>query len=180
MRKTLAALIGAAATVTMITGAGVAVASASHPAASSRPAAVSHPASPHAAISGREHFQAVSASLSGTRSRVAAYGAFNASGIDTSTSNTRDTFTFPGGSFRVTHKVTHSRQHFSKVTCAGVVHQRGTYRLSKGTGRYAGISGHGRFRVRVLIVSRHTSSGCGNRPIAIQTVIRARGPVSVP
>ena len=180
MRKTLAALIGAAATVTMITGVGVAAASASHPAASSRPAAVSHPASPHAAISGTQHFQIVSASLSGTRSRVVAYGVFNASGIDRSISNTRDTFTFPGGSFRVTHKVTHNRQHFSKATCAGVVHQRGTYKLSKGTGRYAGISGHGRFRVRVLLVTRHTSSGCGNRPIAIQTVIRARGPVSVP
>ena len=168
MRKTLAALIGAAATITMIAGAGAAS------------AATGSPASPQAAISGTQHFQAVSAPLSGTRSRVAAYGTFNASGIDTSTSSTRDTFTFPGGSFRVTHKPTRSRQHFSKVTCAGVVHQRGTYKISNGTGRYAGISGHGRYRLRVLLVSRHTSSGWGNRPIAIQTVIRARGPVSVP
>ena len=44
----------------------------------------------------------------------------------------------------------------------------------------AGISGHGRFRVRVLLVTRHTSSGCGQKPIAVQTIIRARGPVSVP
>jgi len=168
MRKTIAALVGAAATATMITGAGVAA------------AAAGHPASTHAAVSGTQHFQLVSASLSGKNNPVAAYGAFNASGTDNATSSTKDTFTFPGGSFRVTHKNTHSRQHFSKVTCAGVVHQRGTYKISNGTGRYAGISGHGRYRLRLLLVSRHTSSGCGNRPIAVQSVIRARGPVSVP
>jgi hypothetical protein len=180
MRKTVAALISAAATVTMITGAGVAAASTDHPAAATHPAAISHPASTHAAVTGTQHFQLVSASLSGKNNPVVAYGAFNASGTDNATSKTKDTFTFPGGSFRVTHKNTHSRQHFSKRTCAGVVHQRGTYKISNGTGRYAGISGHGRFRVRVLLVTRHTPSGCGQKPIAVQTIIRARGPVSVP
>src|SRR5690242_7292344 len=52
MRKMLAALIGAAASVTMITGAGVAS------------AAAGHPASAHAAVTGTEHFQAVGTSLS--------------------------------------------------------------------------------------------------------------------
>jgi hypothetical protein len=168
MRKTLAALIGAAATITMITGAGVAS------------AATGHPASPHAAVSGTEHFQAVSASLTSNKSPVVAYGAFNASGTDVSTSNTRDTFTFPGGSFRVTHKVTRSRQHFSTRTCAGSQRQRGIYKISHGTGKYAGISGSGHFRVRVLIVAAHTSHGCSKNPIAVQVIIRAHGPVTLP
>ena len=43
MRKMLAALIGAAATVTMITGAGVAAASPVYPASTSHPAAPSMP-----------------------------------------------------------------------------------------------------------------------------------------
>jgi hypothetical protein len=175
MRKTLAALFGAAASVTMITGAGVASASPAHPASS------------HRAVTGTEHFQVVSASLTGNRNKVAAYGVFNASGIDIVRSNTRDTFKFPGGSFHVRHKVTQSRQHFNPRICAGTARQRGTYKISHGTGKYAGITGkyagitgHGHFRVRVLIVARHTSHGCSRRPIAVQTVIRARGPVTLP
>jgi hypothetical protein len=180
MRKTLAALISAAATVTMIAGAGVAAASPAHPASLAHPASATHPASSHRAVTGTEHFQAVSTSLTSNRSKVVAYGVFNASGVDISTSNTRDTFKFPGGKFRVTHKVTHSRQHFNTSTCAGTAHQRGTYKISHGTGKYAGISGHGRFRVRALIVARHTAHGCSRRPIAIQVIIRAHGPVTLP
>jgi hypothetical protein len=168
MRKTLAALIGAVATVTMMTGAGVAS------------AATGHPASPHPAVTGTEHFQLVSASLSGKRSPVAAYGVFNASGVQVRISNTRDTFTFPGGGFRLTHKTTRSRSHFSKSACAAVVRVRGTYKISRGTGTYAGISGSGHFRLRLLFVLRHTSHGCSKNPIAVQTIIRARGPVTLP
>ena len=168
MRKTLAALIGAAATVTMITGAGVAS------------AATGHPASPHAAVTGTEHFQVVSASLTGSRHKIAAYGAFNASGTDVQRTGNTDTFKFPGGSFRVKHKPTRTRSHFSKRTCAGTERQRGTYKISRGRGTYAGISGHGRFTVRILFVARHTSRGCSSKPIAVQTIIRARGPVSLP
>jgi hypothetical protein len=174
MRKTLAALIGAAATVTMMAGAGVASASPAHP------ATPVHPASSHRAVTGIEHFQAVSTSLTSSRSKVVAYGVFNASGVDIATSNTRDTFKFPGGKFRVRHHATHSRQHFNTTTCAGTFRERGTYKISHGTGKYADISGHGRYRLRGLIVARHTAHGCSRRPIAIQVIIRAHGPVTLP
>jgi hypothetical protein len=180
MRKTLTALIGAAATVAMITGAGVAAASASHPAGLSHPAAVSHPASPHAAVTGTEHFQLVSSAVNSNAGPVAAYGVFNDSGAQVQISNSKDTFKFPTGSFVVKHKTTHARSRFSRRTCAGVIHQRGTYKISNGAGAYAGISGHGRFRLRILFVARHTAHGCSNKPIAVQTIIRARGPVSLP
>jgi hypothetical protein len=180
MRKMLAALIGAAATVTMIAGAGVASASPAHPASPAYPAAITHPASAHRAVTGTEHFQIVSTSLTSSRSKVVAYGVFNASGVDIATSNTRDTFKFPGGKFRVTHHATRSRQHFSTRTCAGTFRERGTYKISHGTGKYAGISGHGRYRLRGLIVARHTAHGCSRRPIAIQVIIRAHGPVTLP
>jgi hypothetical protein len=180
MRKMLAALIGAAATVTMITGAGVAAASPAHPASAAHPVTIAHPASSHRAVTGTEHFQIVSTSLTSNRSKVVAYGVFNASGVDIATSNTRDTFKFPGGKFRVRHHATRSRQHFSTRTCAGTFRERGTYKLSHGTGKYAGISGHGRYRLRGLIVARHTAHGCSRRPIAIQVIIRAHGPVTLP
>jgi hypothetical protein len=168
MRKTIAALIGAAATATMITGAGAAS------------AATGHRASTHPASTRTEHFQSVSGSLTSSSSPVAAYGAFNASGTDVQTGNTTDTFTFPGGSFRVTHKVTRSHQHFSKRTCAGTARQSGTYKISRGTGKYAGITGHGRVKVRVLLVFRHTAHGCSQKPVASQAVIRAHGTVTLP
>src|SRR6266536_388719 len=174
MRKMLAALIGAAATVTMITGAGVATASPAHPGSPAHPVTITHPASAHRAVTGTEHFQAVSTSLTSSRSKVVAYGVFNASGVDIATSK------FRRGKFRVTHHATHSRQHFSTTTCAGTFRERGTYKLSHGTGKYAGISGHGRYRLRGLIVARHTAHGCSRRPIAIQVIIRAHGPVTLP
>jgi hypothetical protein len=173
MRKTLAALIGAAATVTMITGAGVVAASPA------RPASAAHPASSHR-VTGIEHFQAVSTSLASNGSKVVAYGVFNAAGVDISITNTRDRFKFPGGSFRVTHKATSSHQHFNTRTCAGTFRERGHYKLSHGRGKYAGISGHGHYRLRGLIVARHTAHGCSRRPIAIQVIIRAHGPVTLP
>ena len=176
MRKTVAALISAAATVTMITGAGVATAATSHP-ASHRAAA--RPAVTQRAVTGTEHFQDVSASLTSNKSPVAAYGAFNAGGVDTQLGHRTDLFKFPGGSFLIKHKVTRSRQHFSKTACAGVERQRGTYKISGGTGKYAGITGSGHFRLRVLIVARHTAHGCSQRPVAVQVIIRAHGPVTL-
>jgi hypothetical protein len=126
MRKTVAALISAAATVTMITGAGAATAATSHP-AGTHPAAA-RPAVTQRAVTGTEHFQDVSASFTSGRSPVAAYGAFNAGGVDIQGKHNTDTFKFPGGSFVVTHKATRTRQHFSKTTCTGTERQRGTYK----------------------------------------------------
>jgi hypothetical protein len=169
MRQTIAALIAAAATVTMmITGTGLAS------------AATGRPATIHAAITGTEFFQSVG-SLTASHRPLVAFGAFNASGTDVTTSSTRDIFKFPGGSFRVKHKATHTRSHFSKRTCAGVENQRGTYKISGGTGKFAGIGGGGRFTARIVLVSRHTASGgCSRRPIGGQIVIQAGGPVSLP
>jgi|SRR5580692_10619337 hypothetical protein len=178
MRKTVAALISAAATVTMITGAGVATAATSHPAGTHR--AATRAAVTQRAVTGTEHFQDVSASLTSNKSPVAAYGAFNAGGVDTQLGHRTDLFKFPGGSFLIKHKATRSSQHFSKTACAGVQRQRGTYKISGGTGKYAGITGSGHFRLRVLIVARHTAHGCSQRPVAVQVIIRAHGPVTLP
>jgi hypothetical protein len=178
MRKTVAALISAAATVTMITGAGAATAATSHPATSHQAAA--RPAVTQRAVAGTEHFQEVSGSLTSNKSPLVAYGAFNAGGVDTQLGHRTDLFKFPGGSFLIKHKVTRSRQHFSKTACAGTERQRGTYRISDGTGKYAGISGSGHFRLSVLLVARHTSHGCSRKPVAAQVIIQARGPVTLP
>jgi hypothetical protein len=166
MRIIRAAIIGATCSLTMLTGVGMAS------------AAVHAPASPRW-ISGFEHFNLVGASLNGNRTDIAAYGLFNARGVDHQISRHVDVFRFRNGSFHVWHKATHSRQHFSKVTCSGTFTERGVYRLGHGHGRYWGIRGHGTYELHGLFVVRHTMHGCGHKPIAVHTVIHADGPTSL-
>jgi len=166
MRIIRAAVIGATCIGTLVAGASVAAAAVRAP-------------GDHRWISGTEHFQIVGTSVSGSRSKVAAYGLFNASGADHTITGHVNVFRFGNGSFRVTHKPVRSRQHFSKVTCSGTFYQRGVYRLSHGRGRYAGIRGHGHYVLHGLLVTRHTAHGCGHKPVAVHTVIDADGPTAM-
>lgn len=171
MRKTIAAFIGAAATVTMITGAGVASAAAGHP-ASTRPA-----------VTGTQHFQLMTTSATSTKASVIALGSvITAGGVDHQ-GNKTDTVVFPGGTFKIRHSAGHGPQHFNPRTCLAVITQRGTYTLGHGTGKYKGISGHGRYLARILFVAARNSKGnCSERkaPRAFQQIITAHGPLTLP
>ena len=147
--------------------------------------AAGYPASARTTVAGTEHFQLVGTSLKSSNiGKAAAYGVFNASGIDRRFTGSRAVFIFPGGSFFFTHKTTRSQQHLSKATCSATVALRGVCTLSRGSGKYAGmyagINGHGRFAFNDLFVYRHTAGGCSKRPIAMQGVVRAQGPVTLP
>ena len=139
-------------------------------------------AAPHAARSGAtgiERFQAMSTDPTGAKTTVIARGVFTAGGVDITTSNTTDTFKFPNGTIRVRHSAGTGPQSFNRHTCLITVHQHGTYRLVGGTGKYAGISGHGRFRVDVLAVGARSHGKCTQNkpPVAFELLIRASGPV---
>lgn len=166
MRKSIVAAIGAAATVAVAGGTGLAMASTSHPAAT-----------------GTEHFQLMSTSASSNRDSLVAYGAFTAAGVDISGNGNTDTVDLPGGTFRLTHKQTGGSQHVNPATCLLTVNQRATYRISDGTGRYAGISGSGKATVAILgIGARNSKGGCAinKAPAAFQFIVRASGPVTLP
>ena len=64
-------------------------------------------------------------------------------------------------------------------TCLNTVNQHGTYTLLGGTGKYAGISGHGTFRLHILIVAARSHGQCSQTepPVAFELLIRASGPV---
>jgi hypothetical protein len=129
--------------------------------------------------SGIEHFQVMSISETLTPTTVIARGVFTAGGADITTSNTTDTFKFPNGTIRVRHSPGTGPASFNPRTCLLTVHQHGTYRLLGGTGKYAGISGHGRYRVDVLGVAARSHGKCNqNKPlVAFEQIIRAAGPV---
>jgi hypothetical protein len=125
-----------------------------------------------------EHFQLVTASATSNTAEVIAYGAFTGSAIDIM-GNTTDTFKFPHGSFQVRHSPGQGAQSFNPSTCLLTVNEHGTYTLGHGTGRYAGISGHGTYQISILSIGARSKGRCSQNqpPVAFQQIIKASGPV---
>ena len=105
-------------------------------------------------------------------------GSITAGGVD-NPGNKVDNAVFPDGSFLITHSKGVGTPRFNPRTCLFQLAQNGTYTLSNGTGAYAGISGHGIYRVNITEVAVRNSQGnCTNAPAAFQFIVRAQGPVS--
>ena len=139
-------------------------------------------ASQAAGSSGFEHFQLVATNPAhNAPSSIIARGVFTAGGVD-HPGNKVDTVVFPNGMFKIAHSNGTGTPRFNAKTCLFTLALNGTYRLSGGTGAYAGISGHGIYRLNILIVSARNSAGkCSNKlpPTAFQQIIKAQGPVSL-
>lgn len=163
VRSVTALVAGVALTGAMISGAGLAAASA-------RPAA-----SPGA--SGTLHFQIMTTSATARTTHFIAYGLFTGGGKDIS-GNKTDTVDFSGGTFKIRHSPGHGTQSFDPATCLLKINERGSYKLADGTGKYAGISGHGRYHLRILGIFALNSNGkCSqHQAVAWQQIIKAHGP----
>ena len=137
-------------------------------------------ASQAAGSSGTEYFQLVNATVANNApSSIIARGVFTAGGVD-HPGNKVDTVVFPNGTFKIAHSGGTGTPHFNAKTCLTTLVLNGTYLLSGGTGAYAGISGHGIYRLNILIAGARNSAGtCSNKlpPTAFQQIIRAQGPV---
>jgi hypothetical protein len=153
------------------------------------PAGASPLAARPAAVSGTGHFQIMSTSGAGAANTagVIAWGAFINHGIDhENNSNARtstDLFTFAGGSFKVTHTTKSMSQTVNAKACFYIFSEKGTYKLSGGTGKYKGISGSGTFTGTGLGFGPKTKSGACNEnanPIDFQMVIDGTGAVKIP
>ena len=87
---------------------------------------------------------------------------------------------FSDGTFTIAHSGGTGTPRFNPKTCLGVIALNGTYRIGHGTGAYAGISGHGIYRLNILLVAARNSAGkCSNKTVAYQQIIRAQGPLSL-
>ena len=139
-------------------------------------------ASQAAGSSGTEFFQLVNTSpANNAPSSIIARGVFTAGGVDHPGSKV-DTVVFPNGTFKIAHSNGTGTPHFNAKTCLFALALNGTYRLSGGTGAYAGISGHGIYRLNLTFVEARNAAGkCTNKvpPTAFQQIIRAQGPVSL-
>jgi hypothetical protein len=107
---------------------------------------------------------------------------FGAARRSTLVVNSRLTFTFAGGSLKETSSNPAGPSSFNPKTCLFQAAGKGTYKISGGTGRYKGISGHGSYTISDLGIDARTKSGACNQnaaPIAFQQVITATGPVKL-
>ena len=141
-------------------------------------------ASVPAAVTGAEHFQIMSTSATADTNSLIVYGVVTAAGVDHEPANNNgptstDVFTFPGGSFKVTHTNPNGGS-FNPKTCLFQFSGDGTFKISGGTGKYKGISGSGKFTLSEIGVGAKTKTGACSQtanPIATQLVIDASGKV---
>jgi hypothetical protein len=103
---------------------------------------------------------------------VLGFGPIHAKGVDKQISGRKDAFKFPNGSLVIRHHRTSGSRSHDSATCLFRFTERGTYRVVRGTGNYAGAHGHGHYVVRAKFVA------CKQGPPAVFVLqIRAHGPL---
>ena len=128
-----------------------------------------------AAASGTEDMQVMSATAG--PASVIARGVFTAAGRARLSDARTATITFPGGTVVLSHRQAHGSQHFYPASCLSLVSQSGSYQITHGTGRYAGISGHGTYQLSLEMIGARVHGQCSpGRPLAQQELLRLSGP----
>ena len=112
-------------------------------------------------------------SREGTPATVVATGPIHAKGTDIVLSDTEDRITFPDGTISLTHDPKSSGESSDPVTCLFTFRERGTYKITGGTGAYEGARGHGKYRVKGLAVGCDESAP----PEVFMLRILAKGPI---
>jgi hypothetical protein len=126
-----------------------------------------------------EHFQIISTAATARRLSVIATGEFTAGGTAIGGKLT-DKLVFAGGTLTIKYRSTHFTANFDRRTCLFIETQRGTYRLVDGTGKFAGISGSGRWALGLLGVFTRSKGECVHlsAPPTFQAITTAHGPIS--
>jgi hypothetical protein len=138
-------------------------------------------ASPRSAAgaSGTEQFQAMSTNATSSTRVIIGSGLFTAAGVDHESSDgMTETFVFPGGSFKLKVVSATGSQQVNSKSCLITVTRHVGYKLVDGTGKYAGISGHGTGVAHVLGVAARSAGKCSlnKTPVAFEQTITASGP----
>ncbi len=127
----------------------------------------------HATHTRVERFVLVQTDPNAAAPTIVAFGPIHARGTDTVIDDTHDVFTFPAGALNVTHTPKHSHQTFDPVTCYGTFTERGTFKVTSGTGAYTHARGHGDYNLQGTFI------GCDQNaaPEVFSLMIRASGPL---
>jgi hypothetical protein len=143
--------------------------------------ATAAPASPRAAVTGTEHFQLMSTSATSNTASVIAHGVFTGAALDHMARHNLGKFVFSNGTIAIRHSNGTGTHSFNPRTCLLTTNVRGTYKVLGGTGKYAGISGHGAYQLSILGIGAKSGGKCSKAkpPVAFQELIRASGPVKL-
>jgi hypothetical protein len=164
MRRTLVTAVSLVSAAAMMSGAGLALASAGP------------------AISGHENFRIISTNEAAKRHSVIATGSFMAGGSEALGRTVRgravDTAYLYRGTFQITRHIRFRTPPAPPRRCILRITERGTYTLSHGTGRYARITGSGHFISRETLVFARTGPASCGKTIAFQQIMYESGPVS--
>jgi hypothetical protein len=136
-------------------------------------------------VSGTEHLRLMTTSATSNRVTFIGTGVFTTGGTDFASSGTNgtDLVKVVGGTFKIKHRNGHIKQTFDPRTCLMSISGPGTYKISGGTGKYAGIRGSGKFVLSIMAIAARDSQGkcsMAKAPIVFQQIITAQGPVSLP
>ncbi len=128
-----------------------------------------------------EHFSFVSTAITGNTFSAIATGAFTAGGTANLPSG-KGTLKFPGGTIKVTNKAGRAKNNFNAKACLSTSVQAGTFKIISGTGVYAGITGSGKYTGSFTEVGPVVAGKCSSKgnPVAVQSIITASGPVTLP
>ena len=128
--------------------------------------------------SGTEFIQLMNTSATSPTESAIVHGRFADYGVDHPGKKV-DTVVLQKGSYKVAHRATSTSNRFNPKTCLDRISQKGTFRISGGTGKYARISGHGTYQARILFIAKRVGGKCSRTkpPVAYHLIITASGPV---
>jgi hypothetical protein len=128
-----------------------------------------------------EHFSFISTSITGDSFSAIVTGAFTDGGTAVLPSG-KGTVKLSGGTIKVTAKSGRAKSNFNAKTCLAVTVQPGTYKIVSATGKYAGITGSGKYVAKFTQVGAIVGGKCSMKanPVASQASIQASGPVTLP
>jgi hypothetical protein len=131
-------------------------------------------AAPRAAAT--EHLQIVN--VGNSPDDAILYGPITGHAIDVENrSHTMSVLKFSNGTITISHPTKGGSQHFDPKTCLTVVSLHGTFKFTKGTGAYKGVTGSGTYQTNVLVLAARVKGKCSQTatPVAVHTVINAVG-----
>jgi hypothetical protein len=149
-------------------------------AAAVAPAVAQASARPAASASGTERFRAMSTNATSSTRVVIGSGLFTTGGVDHESSDgMTETFVFPGGSFKLKVVSATSSQRVNPQSCLATITRHAQYKVAGGTGKYAGISGHGTAVAQILAIAARSAGKCSldKPPVAFEQTIAATGPI---
>jgi len=111
---------------------------------------------------------------------VIATGAFTVGGTARA-GRVTDVLSFPGGTLRYRHVTRTFSASFDPQTCLLTESLTGRFTLGRGTGRYVGVHGSGKFALNIVAVAEKNRAGqCTHvqAPATFQQLTTANGTIS--